>query len=107
MLSFLKLVPELNNLCSSNKLIHYLKDNKYDYLYHFSKDNNGNKLSLVTDKNICCREIYSNMVYILPTNEYTDATYFSKHHREQMRLSINQNLSIYIYIYIYIYILHG
>ena len=42
MLSCFKQVLELNNLSSSNKLIHYLKDNRYDCLCLFSKDHNGN-----------------------------------------------------------------
>ena len=36
------------------------------------------------------------MEYILPTDEYADVTYFSKYHREQMRISIDQNLLISI-----------
>ena len=94
MWSSLKSVPELNNLTGSDKSIHYLKDNIYDYPYLFSKDQNGYKLSVITDNSICSRQIHSNLEYILPTDEFPDATYFSKHHREQMRLSINQNLLI-------------
>ena len=95
MLSDLKLSPDCKDLSNADNLIKYLKHNKYDFLCMSSKnrkDKSGPILS--TDNNIPSRNIFTHSEYVLPPDEYADATYFSKHHREKMKLSHHQNLLI-------------
>ena len=49
---------------------------------------------MITDNTLSSRNIFSNSEYILPTDEYTDVTYFSKHHRKQIKLRKEHNLLI-------------
>ena len=54
--------------------------------------NDPNKLLLIADNSLSSRTIYSNSEYVLPTNECTDATFFSKHHHKQIKVAKEQNL---------------
>ena len=95
MLSDLKLSPECKDLSNADNLIEYLKHKNYDYLCLYSKDKEDQSGTILsTDNNVASRNIYTHSEYVLPSDEYADAIYFSKHHREKMKLSKTQNLLI-------------
>ena len=83
----------LKELSSSDKLLQFLKDKKYDYLSLFNQDSNfSNHKVLVTDNYVSSKSLFCNTDYILPANELADATKFSNEHRNKMNLTHEQNL---------------
>ena len=83
----------LKELSSSDKLLQFLKDKKYEYLSLFSQDSNfSDHTVLVTDNYVSSKSLFCNTDYILPPNELADASKFSNEHRKKMNLTHEQNL---------------
>ena len=94
--SDLKRITGLENHSSSDRIISFLQEKKYDYIALYNALHNLNGLTvsdLLNDNFISSKSLKSNTKFLVPPNEVDDANDFVSDERNNRKLNNDQNFT--------------